>query len=527
MSKNLKELEAILCEMEEGSVVDERKARLHELIHGDIEARQFYLEYCQMHAMLMVECGELGAQNDEDFYTRKAALMTKPKSNWPRILAWAATIAFAAVGVVGYLWSPQVARIVKVDPTRGDALGKFSAVSGCEFEFGVDGTPVRVGQDVMTGRYRMKAGIADLTFDGGATVTVEAPADFRVGFNGIWLSNGRAFMDTRGDCTNFSVNAQGLHVTHLGTKYAVDAPAGLPREVHVFEGEVLVKMFNKDGVKVGERNVRGGEAIRVFQDTGDTAGIDLDASKYVRGLQERETQYARDIMKLKPALYFPMRPTRDGRTLVDISGNGCNAEIHGGRESGVLWSPGQIGMAIRFEGPKRRDYALIPQCDVIRSKTFTVMAWVYAESRPAWASIMKHWGQKERGFFHFGLTQKTGRLEGHVNEKGGKEIFVRDRIKLPLHQWHHVAFVVDETSLRLYRNGVMVDSAKHHGIEPDPRLKAIGIGAKPMYPKGAIRSWGLWHGKLDEIAFFNRPLSSATIRDLYEAGLQDGGLAQR
>jgi hypothetical protein len=97
----------------------------------------------------------------------------------------------------------------------------------------------------------------------------------------------------------------------------------------------------------------------------------------------------------------------------------------------------------------------------------TVAAWIYAKSRPRWASIAKNWagGDEDRGQFHFGLYEDSGELEAHIEDGSGKEIIVKDTVPLPLHTWHHVAFVADGSVMRLYRHGLEVDSNR---IENSP-----------------------------------------------------------
>jgi hypothetical protein len=147
-----------------------------------------------------------------------------------------------------------------------------------------------------------------------------------------------------------------------------------------------------------------------------------------------------------------------------------------------------------------------------------VVAWIYARSRPRWASIAKNWagGNNDRGQFHFGLYEDGGELEAHIVEGSGKEVIVRDHLPLPLHAWHHVAFVADGTVLRLYRNGRQVASQPYHKLHRDPRIKALAIGTKLNLAGDAPeeRDFNMWDGRLDELAVFNHALTAEQVLNL-------------
>ena len=114
----------------------------------------------------------------------------------------------------------------------------------------------------------------------------------------------------------------------------------------------------------------------------------------------------------------------------------------------------------------------------------------------------------------------SGELEAHIEDSSGKEIVAKDTIPLPLHTWHHVAFVADGETLRLYRNGRQVDAATYRKLHHDPRIKALAIGTKLNLSGDAPdhRDFNMWDGRLDELAIFNHALSPEQIRELHELG---------
>jgi hypothetical protein len=147
------------------------------------------------------------------------------------------------------------------------------------------------------------------------------------------------------------------------------------------------------------------------------------------------------------------------------------------------------------------------------------VAWVYARSRPRWASIAKNWagGDNNRGQFHFGLYQDDGDLEVHIEDDSGDEVIAREGVPLPLDQWHLVAFVADGSYLRLFRNGQQVAAKPYRGLHGNPQITALGIGTKLNLRGDAPEEhdFNMWDGRLDELAVFNHALSKEEIQQLF------------
>jgi hypothetical protein len=214
-----------------------------------------------------------------------------------------------------------------------------------------------------------------------------------------------------------------------------------------------------------------------------------------------------------------MEPTGDGTQLVDSSSNGASASLHVGPAASPVWATGKVGAALQLGGPAQKSYAAAIQYPQTDGNAISVAAWVYARSRPRWASIAKNWaGGEARGQFHFGLYEDGGELEAHIADSDNKEIVVRDRVPLPLNAWHHVAFVADGEYLKLYRNGVEIDSKPYRGLHRDPRIQTLAIGTKLNLLGNAPeeRDFNMWDGCLDELAVFNHALTADQVLALYQ-----------
>jgi hypothetical protein len=77
--------------------------------------------------------------------------------------------------------------------------------------------------------------------------------------------------------------------------------------------------------------------------------------------------------------------------------------------------------------------------------------------------------------------------------------------------WHHIAAVADGLELKLYLDGAL-DGTSQQTVGPYDSLYPLSIGGFPLHPGYS------WDGKLDEVAIFNRALSSNEIAAIHAAG---------
>jgi len=192
------------------------------------------------------------------------------------------------------------------------------------------------------------------------------------------------------------------------------------------------------------------------------------------------------------------------------------------------WIPGRLGGALSFGGPTTSQYVLVPTYPK-PSAAMSAAAWVWAVSRPTWATIVKNWGGGTAGQFHFGLQDTGGDLSNFLQTQSAATPNTREgaATPLPTNSWQHVAFTADGTTLRIFRNGNQVNSVAYSGNLIASIMAPLGIGVK-LNDAGTAPdagSPGFWHGKLDDLGLWSRGLSSAEVRAIYNAGLEGRNLA--
>jgi hypothetical protein len=504
----------LLQRLVDGELSDRERTQVADMMSEDAALRAAYLDHCQMHALLQTEHGLLAATAPEggDF----AAVASEQLA--VRRLLYALAAAAALLVVCGWWWQQPASPSA---PFRGASLAVLKTAVGVQFAYGADGeaaTPA--GASLPQGPYDLKAGLIELEYASGVLLTVEAPARFELVDETIFrLAHGRVAAHVPPQGIGFQVEAPAATVVDLGTDFAVDATADEDSEVHVFKGEVRVELLEAKGAAGGPLRLLSGQATRVDFLTGLPAGIDLDEQRFMRSLRAEPQGYAQQVLALNPAVYYRMEPAGNGRTLVDQSPSGADAQVVLGKATKPVWVAGKVGSALQLGGPADETYAVAPSYPQSTTNELAVVAWVYARTRPRWASIAKNWaGASDRGQFHFGLLDDVGALEGHIADANGEEITVRDDQPLPLRQWHHVALVADGSMLRLYRNGREVSAAPYVKLTHDPRILALAVGTK-LNLQGAApeeRDFNMWDGRLDELAIFNHALSADEVRRLFE-----------
>ncbi len=482
--------------------------RLQSLLRESAEARATLRSLATVETKLQ----ELAASNRET-----VAVFAPPRRVWknatPRRwlvgLGLAAVLAILAVRAWHLFYQPMQKPMGGVVATLSQSSGATLVAGGVEF--GAEN-----GAELRAGAYELRAGFLEITYATGVVVLVESPARFELrGTTVVALREGSLSARVPGPGIGFTVETPAASVVDLGTEFGVSANA-TASEVHVFVGEVLVKTSgDADPLHLKENH-----ASRIDLATRTPTGIEFRPQKFLRSLDDPTGKFARQIYQLQPLAYYRMNTKRDITALKD------SMKLHDGRvvpgRNASPWITGRPGPALRLGGSEAGAYAVVPDYPIAEAGEITVCAWVYAESRPRWASIAKNWaedaGKDSAGQFEFGIWHDDGDLEVRVHDAQGREIGVREGVPMPLGAWQFVAFTLDGTTLRLYREGNEVGSAPCAGLSVIAP-SALGIGvrleASGGQPDRAIP--GFWDGRIDELAIFHHALNAAQIAQLFHA----------
>ncbi len=513
----------LLARISEGGLSLEERERLGALMAGSEALRKRYLEHCQMHAILRSEHGLLtgwSPPSDEGWRLSRASRSKTLRRAGAVLLAVAASIAV-------FVWLPGgPAPGDPAAPPRGEPVAVLTKSVGASFAAGIDGvqSPAE-GVEIRQGFYELQKGLIEIEYRTGALLVLQGPSAFTlIDGASVRLDSGQVAAHIPEAAKGFRIDSPGAKVIDLGTDFGVRAFKGQNSEVHVFEGEVVVDLQGDLGPLADDLHLTTGQAARIDYLTGMPSGIDLDDQRFVRNLRETAAKYADLVLQMNPAVYYRMEPSKDGTMLLDSAGGEYHARIKFGRRNQPIWTMGRIGSAFCLGGPSEKTYASVDRYPQAQGNELSAAAWVYARSRPRWASIAKNWagGDFDRGQLHFGLYNDEGSLEAHIVDSSGEEIIVKDSKPLRLNVWHHVAFVADGENIRLFLNGDQIDSKPYVELQKNPEILALAIGTKLNLAGDAPeeRDFNMWDGYIDELAVFNHALTPDQLALLYEIGRQ-------
>ncbi len=507
-SADLHRLAELAEKLRESTITDGEVAELDSLLAETAAAREAFASLAMLTTGLRDAHGRFTCPVPTTTSARARVGLSFVRDRW-WLLALAASLALAAV--VAWKWP--------LDSSALSALpvATVSNVSGAVLLANQHSISATVGTALGRGALYLSAGLLELTYTNGVVIVLEAPArfDLRTATT-LWLGEGNVSARVPDGAQGFAVETASARIVDLGTEFGVSAKAG-SSEVHVFKGEVLVTNPTEPNALRLTENL----ASRIDALTHTPVGIDYSPEHYIRSFEERVSDFARMVHALGPVAYYRMRITPDATLLLDVA---AGRHLHGVIVPGASQSTsstGKVGAGLRLRGPATQSYAFVRDFPKAPAAALTVCAWVRAGSRPRWASIAKHWdkagGRNGGGQFHFGLWHDEGSLEVHVHDQAGGEVGVRDTAPLPIGEWQFVAFTLDGTMLRLYRNGREVASAPCAGLSasaPD----ALGIGVKLDASLAPDRNNpGFWDGVIDEVAIFHRALSADEIVALFNA----------
>ncbi|MGB5478251.1 MAG: LamG-like jellyroll fold domain-containing protein [Thermoanaerobaculia bacterium] len=196
-----------------------------------------------------------------------------------------------------------------------------------------------------------------------------------------------------------------------------------------------------------------------------------------------------------------------GTTVMDASGNGYNGTL----VNGPQWTDGP---AIDFDG--QNDYLDVGTFDIY-GNAVTLAVWLKADDLANCGTgdcrlISKAIGTAEDDHYFMLSTIQVGtstRLRFRLKTAGVTTTLIATSGNLPEGEWVHAAAVYDGTNMRLYKDGQLVGSTGKSGSLSTNSSVAVWIGANPDSATDMP-----WDGIIDEVRFYDRPLSAEDIQAL-------------
>lgn len=509
-------LEDILASMDTNAFDANAKQRLAQLVNESDEARQTYLEHCQMHAML-----------------RQSSLLASFEAELPddrvsvpnfrrQLISWS---ALAVVACLLFVVGVATATFFRAEPEAPSLAGlPIALVGDVGGAASFNGSPLTAGDKVPVGMLHVDSGSVDLRFDHGTTLLVEGPTELTIDNSmQVTLKRGKVAARVSEAGHGFTVLGPGSAVVDLGTEFAMAVDDG-KGWVEVYDGEVDIALLNKDGHAWKSRLLTATGPVRVDGPGGQIVdevppnALPRFSILSTEGL-EVPAEYVRAVFDSEPIHYWRFEKAID-REVDDLSGEAV-AVLKGGvriKNKALHFPPGK----------RNHGFALTEPNGSLLNGEFTLEAWV----KPSYTqhSVLidiKHLQPTTRydeKLFRVALLptsqqtvfpSETFRYTSDLwptGDTGVVNAYSANRYRTGT--WQHVVAVRRHDQLEIFMNGQSLQPVASPEIMLDslPLFMNIGKFSALQRPgSGPSQDRSFFKGMVDEVAIYSRAMSVEEI----------------
>lgn len=507
------DLRALFAAYASGEITASQLEALEGALRVDVRLRAEFIEYLNIDsalgdlaALTGPEIADVEQESEFEQDTTSAPLsraaITSRGQAWSRrglrlALAIATIAATMLVAVTVWLTRPEVVALDAVATLVKD----------------VDALLLRDGQNwsdsgLPVGKYELHRGLLNLRFGGDVLVYVEAPARFEaVDEKRLLLMAGRLSASVPPSGVGFTVETPEAEVVDYGTEFSVDVEGGAS-EVHVFDGLVRVQPRTAREETTPSVDLRTSQAIRIDPLQPKPIAIELSPDRFIRSFDEPELGYRQTLRGLSPVVYYGMPIKSNGMQgePVQYSGTLLLSE-GGGKETRGPYAAGFVGGALRVLKRSLGRGALVDAGPPLKTGHFSLVAMVYAESHRANATVIRNMANEEGNFSL--IVDEAGLPQVIVQTNSGDLISCKGVLPLELETWNQLIVVADGERLRLFVDGSLAAESPCADLRP--------VDAGPYWIGTSSQGDGLWDGRLDEFALFDRALRDEELATLAEA----------
>jgi ferric-dicitrate binding protein FerR (iron transport regulator) len=232
------ELQALCEAVLEGTLAEEQRRRLEEIVLSSPDARRFYVEYLHQHASLSWSGADPASGAESPVSANRLRELPGPglrelpggphaprSPRRKRVLVGTALAATLLLGLGAWrLLLPST-------------FATLAEAKSCKWDGGT--LPTEVGARLRSGRLRLAEGLVKIVFDSGAEVTIEGPADLELtSSKRCVLHAGRLVAKVPPPAIGFTVDTPAAELKDLGTEFGVRVKDGETSDVQVFDGLV-------------------------------------------------------------------------------------------------------------------------------------------------------------------------------------------------------------------------------------------------------------------------------------------------
>ncbi|MEO6245536.1 MAG: LamG-like jellyroll fold domain-containing protein [Opitutaceae bacterium] len=500
------ELNELCGAVVDGTLTDAQRGRLALWLRDSEAARRFYVRALGQSASLHDYAGELHAGAPDG-----PALRSRRARGWFYGLPAAAALVFGVwYATSGRFWPA---------PAEGEFVARLTGAKNAQWV----AAPLRPGDRIgKNQRLDLAAGLAEITFDSGARVTLEGPASLAVA--SAWdgaLHRGTLKVSVPPEAIGFRLSHPAVEVVDLGTEFTMIADGRGAAEVLVLKGEVEAapRSGRPEAILLRERESRRFAASGVTDVSDRERKFALFSEPL---LLDRVTTVTR-------LLHWSFDETGGTVFPADSSGalaHASAARIHGGTPAEAARVDGRLGGALRLDG-ERYARAAVPGLSSGAPHTIAFWVRVPEEAPLSEAYSIITWATRSRklGNRHAGINWNRDRTEGPLGAlrtdfRGGHVI---GSTSLRDGRWHHIAvcFAAGDdqpgapVQVRQYVDGhlesstILASRTPGPAVEEDPALADLVWMGRRLGPSGPRSE--RFRGDLDELFIADRVLGPHEI----------------
>ncbi len=247
------DLAALCSALVDGTLSDDTQRELEQLLRADRHARDAFRRFMEMESILAWELVTPGRHAEGDDGAAGRVGIPTAASTWNRAAAWFSPWLIVGAGLVGVavyvaLWpiAPPATDAAPGTAAKA-AAGHRAWLVDTTNAVWADGVPRRPGEVLEDGPRRLEAGAAQVRFESGAVVTLNAPSEIEVlGDNRLFLRSGKIMPYVPPAAKGFTVVSPTGEVIDLGTEFSVSVDPQGRTDVFVVDGEVDVARGHGD-----------------------------------------------------------------------------------------------------------------------------------------------------------------------------------------------------------------------------------------------------------------------------------------
>jgi ferric-dicitrate binding protein FerR (iron transport regulator) len=491
-------LEAVIS----GDATERDHTILNETLRVDPEARRAYIRTMAFEAMLATE-----------FAPSEETAAPVHRRRWIAPLSIAAAVVLGSV-LAWRVFPGSTSTLTAENPADDGEIthAVITSLDNANGKFG--GAALSRGMRLAEGMLELDSGIAEITFDTGAEVTLEGPARMQLeSENKSRLDAGRASAVVPEQARGFVIHTPTSYIRDLGTAFAVEVRDGRETDLHVLEGEVEVAATGRKAAKI-PKILRQKEAVRL-------AGGGMQSISF-RSDNPGEKREKR-VPKIPSSVHWSFDSWDGVKTKDAASGEILKLQRKGGTPVPEIID-GPFGPAIHLDGEGAFARSTYP--GVGGSQARTIACWICIQPGDSNAAITPNgivgWGvNRSSGKWQLGWNPiKTQGTTGAARVEFG-EGYVTGSTDLRDGRWHHLAVVYlggpkanVATHVRIYVDGKLepLTSRRQQRINTDTK----SANAQPLTIGRNLGQWQgrgpfFFEGDLDEVYVFEGPLLPGQI----------------